>query len=144
MPEFGPFRILVVDDEPAVGRTLCLHLRLHGYECRSCHEPTEALGLLESPEGNPFHLVITDLVMPGLDGLTLIRRCREAGSPVQFVVITAYHQLDRVAEAYRLGVFDYLVKPFESLDEVTEVVRGAEARYLRWRRLLLDAMEAGS
>ncbi len=143
MSDPGPFRVLVIDDEPAVGRTLCLHLRLHGYECQACHDPAEALGLLEDGGEEPFHLVITDIVMPGLDGLSLIRRCRDEGNPVQFVVITAYHQLDRVVEAYRLGVLDYLVKPFEGLDQVTDLVRRAETRYRRWRELLAQALETG-
>lgn len=133
-----PLRILIVDDEPAILRTLGEFLSLQGYECVLETDPVAALERLEA---EVFHLVITDLVMPQLDGLELIRKLREGGGLTQMVVMTAFSSLDRAVEAYRLGVSDYLLKPFESLGEVETVVRQAEARYRRWRSAVVRTVD---
>lgn len=140
MPPTAPLRILVVDDEPAILRTLESFLRLHGYDCQTETDPAAALARLER---EIFHLVITDLVMPGMDGMELIRRLRAGRSLTEVIVMTAFSSLDRALEAYHLGVSDYLLKPFESLEHVAAVVAQAEDRHNRWRQAVVRTMEEG-
>lgn len=140
MPPSEPLRILVVDDEPAILRTLESFLRLRGYDCQTETDPDTALARLEH---ELFHVVLTDLVMPGLDGMELIRRLNAARSLTEVIVMTAFSSLDRAVEAYHLGVSDYLLKPFESLEEVARVVGQAENRLARWRRALVRTLEEG-
>ncbi len=136
-----PLRILVVDDEPAILRTLTGFLTLQGHQCDGESDPERALQRLE--EGL-YHLLITDLVMPKMDGLELVRRVRETDSLAEIIVMTAFSTLDRAVEAYRLRISDYLLKPFESLDQVESLVRQAEARHRRWRDALLRTLDARS
>jgi len=138
--EAEPFRILIVDDEPAILRTLIGFLSLQGYACEGETDPQRALDRLE--EGL-YHLLITDLVMPGMNGLELVRRLRQTDSFAEIIVMTAFSTLDRAVEAYRLRVSDYLLKPFESLEHVGSVVRQAEARHRRWREALIRTMYGG-
>jgi len=136
-----PLRILIVDDEPAILRTLKGFLTLQGHHCEGETDPEQALRRLE--EGL-YHLLITDLVMPGMDGLELVRRLRETDSLAEVIVMTAFSSLDRAVEAYRLRISDYLLKPFESLEQVGSVVRQAEARHRRWREALIRTMDGGN
>ncbi|MEW6488596.1 MAG: response regulator [Thermodesulfobacteriota bacterium] len=140
MPQTAPLRILVVDDEPAILRTLESFLRLHGYDCQTETDPAAALARLEQ---EIFHLVITDLVMPGLDGMELVRRLKAGRFLTEVIVMTAFSSLDRALEAYHLGVSDYLLKPFESLEHVAAVVGQAEDRLNRWRQAMVRTMEEG-
>lgn len=139
MPQ-APLRILVVDDEPAILRTLESFLRLRGHECQTETDPAAALARLEQ---EIFHLVLTDLVMPGMDGMELIRRLKAGRALTEVVVMTAFSSLDRALEAYHLGVSDYLLKPFESLEHVATVVDRAQDRLDRWRRAAVRTMEEG-
>ena len=136
-----PLNILLVDDEPAILRTLSCCLSLEGYPCVSETDPAAALARIR--DGETFHILITDLMMPGMDGLDFIRAARDAGSLAQVLVVTAYSPLDRAVEAYVLGVADYLLKPFESLAAVVGVVKAAEARYRRWQSALSRTLDAG-
>jgi DNA-binding response OmpR family regulator len=140
MSPTAPLRILVVDDEPAILRTLESFLGLRGYDCQTETDPAAALARLE---GEIFHLVLTDLVMPGLDGMELIRRLRAGRALTEVIVMTAFSSLDRALEAYHLGVSDYLLKPFESLEHVAAVVGQAEERLNRWRQAVVRTMEEG-
>jgi DNA-binding NtrC family response regulator len=134
--------VLIVDDEAPILRTLGTYLRLRGYKTSTFENPHEALSWAAE---NTAHIVLTDIVMEGIDGLEFVRRLREQGCLAQIVVITAFSTLDRAVDAYRLGVSDYLIKPFDSLDEVGEVVDEASKRLARWRQVMAQALaeEAG-
>lgn len=134
-----PLRVLVVDDEPAILRTLRFCLARGGFECETEPDPQKALARIRA--GPPVHILLTDIVMPGMDGLALVRALRAEGRLTQVIVMTAYSSLDRVLEAYRLGALDYLIKPFEGLEEVREAVVRADRRYRRWQRIAAKTAE---
>ncbi len=129
-----PLTVLIVDDEPSILRTLSLCLRRAGFACETIDDSRAALERLRQDPA--VHILLTDVVMPGVDGLEMIRILRQEGAFTQVIAMTAYSSVDRVLEAYRLGASDFLPKPFPSLDQVVEVVRAAEARYHRWRSAL--------
>jgi DNA-binding NtrC family response regulator len=114
-------RILIVDDEPNMCRTLAITLSEDGrYAVTTATSAKEALAKL-TPETD---LVLTDLSMPGMDGLELMRRVKQASRDTQVVMMTAYSTVQSAVEAMRLGAHEYLIKPFSG-DELVEVIEGA-------------------
>jgi len=114
-------RVLVVDDDPGVRYTLREILEAEGVTVDEAADGAEALARLEA---TPAPLVITDLRMPGIDGLELLRRL-SARTPAPRVVLITAHGSERTAvEAMKLGAWDYFKKPFE-VEELVGVVRRA-------------------
>jgi two-component system NtrC family response regulator/two-component system response regulator HydG len=100
---------LVVDDDAPIRRTFDEHLTEAGYEVRTAVNGEQALDLLEAFDPD---LVVTDLRMPGMGGLELLRRVRQV-SDADVAVITAYEEMKTAMEAMQAGAYDYLVKPLD-------------------------------
>ena len=116
-------KVLLVDDEPGVRFTLEQVLQEHGLETLSAGSGEEALALL--PQASA---VVTDLAMPGMDGLALLHAVREQDPTLPVLLLTA-HGNERVAvQAMRAGAYDYLTKPFDNDELVLSVQRALEAR----------------
>jgi two-component system, NtrC family, response regulator HydG len=114
-------RVLVVDDDPGVRYTLREILEAEGVTVDEAADGAEALAKLEA---NPAPLVITDLRMPGIDGLELLRRLTTRAPAPRVVLITAHGSERTAVEAMKLGAWDYFKKPFE-VEELVGVVRRA-------------------
>jgi DNA-binding NtrC family response regulator len=110
-------RILIVEDEDKLRRVIQLHLESAGFEVDGA--PTAELALPLAPVAN---LVITDLRLPGMDGLQLIQQLQSRGIQAGIIVITAHGSIEAAVEAMKLGAADFLQKPF-SLDHLTTVVQ---------------------
>ncbi len=120
-----PFeRILVVDDEEPLRHLLAVILQDRGREVRVVGSAEDALKELGA---RSFDLVLTDVRMPGMDGLTLVREARRLDPELTVVVMTAYGSHDLAIEAMKAGAYDYLPKPFKP-DDVLLVLRKAEER----------------
>lgn len=113
--------ILTAEDEEAIRESLLMLLQDEGYDCFAVSDGLDALQLLENDEVS-IGLLITDLQMPRLSGLELIRRVREIQPKLGILVVTAYSNADLVQEALKLGADDYLYKPvnFDELLQKTE------------------------
>lgn len=123
-------RILVVDDDASIRETFARHLGRSGYAVSLAADGQQALSLLA--EVDPA-LVITDVRMPGLDGLVLLRRIRDGADPPDVLVITAHDDMRTAIEAMRAGACDYLVKPLD-LDQIDLLIkRSLRERTLRGR-----------
>jgi len=109
-------RILVVEDEEKLRRVVQLHLESLGFEVDGAASAEQAL-----PLANLANAVITDLRLPGMDGIQLIKQLQARGAPVAVVVMTAHGSVETAVEAMKLGAADFLQKPF-SLDHLTTVV----------------------
>jgi len=136
----GPFRILVVDDEPGIREIVGTILEEDGYQVRRAASVREARDHLAA---DPFDLVLTDLKMPGEDGLALVREIRERFPDMATVIFTGYASVDSAIEALRLGISDYMKKPFrlEEIKRTVERVLGNRERNeseSRWIRDLED------
>jgi DNA-binding NtrC family response regulator len=107
-------RVLVVDDEPKLGRLVQEMLELDGHAVVRAGGGGEALALLQ---GTPFDVVVTDLRMPGVDGLGVLRAARARPAPPAVVLVTAYGTAESAVEAMKAGAADYVTKPF-SMDEL--------------------------
>src|SRR5512135_608593 len=107
-------RILVVDDEPKLGNVVTQMLQLDGHEVLRVGGGQEALAALSSGR---FDVVVTDLRMPGTDGLAVLRTARGLGAPPEVILMTAYGTAESAVEAMKAGAADYVTKPF-SMDEL--------------------------
>jgi DNA-binding NtrC family response regulator len=105
-----PIQILVVDDEPNMRKVLRAMLEHDGHEVHVAEDGAEALRILAE---NHVDLVITDLRMPGMDGMTLLQRIHGQRPLLPVIMVTAHGTVDTAVEAIKLGAFDYLTKPFE-------------------------------
>ncbi len=101
--------ILIVDDEPVVIKSCESILRTEGYNIDSAFNGRDAIGILQKAK---YDLVITDLKMPEVDGIDLIRWLRSSKPETGIVVITGYPSQDTIKDALNLGIIDYLPKPF--------------------------------
>src|ERR1700722_16216579 len=102
-------RLLIVDDEAAQMRALCQILQLEGYVACGFTTPREAIAALRE---QPFDALLTDLTMPQIDGITLLRQCREIDSHLACIVMTGHATVATAVEALKAGAVDYVMKPF--------------------------------
>ena len=114
-------QILVVDDEANLRRVLCAQLQREGYDVHAAADGYEALQILAN---HHVDVVVTDLRMPGIDGMVLLREAQKIDVDLPVIMITAHGSVDNAVEALKSGAFDYLTKPFDQTD-VQVVVRKA-------------------
>lgn len=115
--------VLVVDDEHGVCEVLSYILDHEGYEVAVASSAGDALALYDE---RPFDVTITDLRMPGRDGISLLRDIKTRNANALVMVITAFSTWDSAVEAMRLGAFDYIKKPFDNEDIRAIVARAME------------------
>jgi len=113
--------VWVVDDDQSVRWVLEKALRQADMETRSFERAEHLLDALDSSQPD---VLITDVRMPGMDGLTLLGRLRDRCPELPVIVVTAYTDLENAVAAYEGGAFEYLPKPFD-VDEAVELVRKA-------------------
>src|SRR3989441_12399087 len=126
----SPEKILVVDDEEAIREVVSTMLQAQGFECAAVGNGRVALDYLQK---NSIDLVLSDMVMPEMDGLELLEWLRTHDPDVPVIMVTAMHDLSTALEAIRRGAYDYILKPFEK-DQLFLGVR----RALQHRRLVME------
>src|SRR5207249_4403103 len=109
----GP-TVLIVDDERTLARAIRTFLSEQGYEVEVAEDAEKALGLLGRLHPD---VVFTDVRLPGIGGLELLKRIREFDSAISVVVMTAFGSIEGAVEAVKLGAFDYVKKPLD-LEEI--------------------------
>jgi putative nucleotidyltransferase with HDIG domain len=122
-------RILVVDDEESIREIVSSMLNSANYQCRQASSGKEALARLDS--GEEFDLMLTDLMMPEMDGSGLLERAKERYPDMPVVMVTAVHDIKVALDAIRDGAYDYLTKPFEREQLLATVRRALENRRLK-------------
>jgi len=104
-------KILIIDDEPDMLKLLSMILKEKTpYEVYTTNNPMEAVELVKNGD---FDLIITDLKMPGLDGLQLLEEVKKKDEDIPVIIITAYGTIDAATEAIEKGGFDFITKPFK-------------------------------
>lgn len=128
--------ILVVDDDEDIVNLIERHLSNKGYEVLTAYDGEQAISLLEKTN---FDLVITDLKMPKIDGMEVLRRAKEKDTNIEVVILTGHGTMDSIIEALRDGgAFDYLHKPLYNIKQLSFVTRKAmERKRLRLENLKL-------
>src|ERR1700722_16204807 len=120
-------QVLIVDDEPNLRKILSAQLSRDGYDVMTAEDGEQGLAMLKE---HHIDLVITDLKMPKLDGMTLLKKALEEEPDLPVVLITAHGTIDTAVEALKSGAFDFVTKPFDK-DEVRQIV----AKALKTREL---------
>ena len=116
-------RILIVDDEPSIRKVLAAHLHRFGWDAETAPDGAAAIAKLQD---EPYHVVVSDLRMPHVDGLALLRWVEQNQPGLPVILITAHGTVDSAVEAIKEGAFDYVTKPFDK-DELHQVVTKALA-----------------
>jgi DNA-binding NtrC family response regulator len=129
-----PDAILVAEDEPGVRESLAEVLRDAGYTVHTAVDGRAALAALEEHD---FAVVVTDLRMPGADGLAVLRRAREISPQTLVVVMTAHGSVETAVDALRAGATDYLLKPIMMDEILAKVERLLEYRHVAWQMQML-------
>jgi DNA-binding response OmpR family regulator len=133
-------RVLVVDDEQNIRLTLQALLSRAGYAVTTAATGEEAVALFER---EPFDLMLVDLQMPGMKGMEVVAKVREAGHDAIIIVLTGHGSLDSAIEGIRFGIFDYLLKTSDPNQILARVAAGLEERAARRRQSdLLDTIGA--
>lgn len=138
------FKILVVEDDRDLNRSVCAFLNQSGYEAAGC---LSALDAYDAMYENTFDLIVSDIMMPGIDGFEFAQTVREMDANIPILFMTARDDFASKQRGYRVGIDDYMVKPID-LDElflrVGALLRRAKiasSHRLTVGRLVLDADE---
>jgi putative nucleotidyltransferase with HDIG domain len=130
-------RILVVDDEEPIREVVCSMLENASYRCEQACSGAAALALLR--KDSDFQLILSDLMMPELDGVGLLENVKVQFNELPVVMVTAVHDISVALAAIRNGAYDYLLKPFEREQLLAVVRRALEAHRLRVENLLYQS-----
>ena len=108
------FKILVVEDDKELNRTVCSFLNHSGYEATGCLNADDAFDEMYS---NIFDLIVSDIMMPGIDGFEFLKEVRDINKDIPILFMTARDDIASKQKGFRIGVDDYMVKPID-LDEL--------------------------
>ena len=117
-------RILILDDEPIVCKRLKPAFDKLGYEVEVFFESADAMDRIKETD---FDIVITDLKMKGIDGLQLVDAIKTKSPATEVIVITGFATMETAKDSFKLGVFDFVAKPFK-ISEIRELVEKAEQK----------------
>ncbi len=139
------FQILLVEDDAALNRTVSAYLNQNGYAVTSCRDAEEAYDAMYG--GTVFDLILSDIMMPGIDGFEFAETVRESNQDIPILFMTARDDFTAKQRGFRAGIDDYMVKPID-LDELLLRIeallrraRIAASKHLTVGSLTLDAEE---
>ena len=134
-------RILIIEDEDTLRESLSRVFTREGYQVVAVNSAEPALELFE--EGS-FDLILTDIILPGITGIELLKRVKEAAPEQVVIIMTAYASLETAVETLRSGAYDYIVKPIIH-EEIKQIVKNAlKVRALQKENVLLKKQMGGS
>jgi two-component system response regulator AtoC len=119
--------VLIIDDDPLICKTLSSHLAKQGFEVQVAEEGEE--GIRRFREFNP-DLVLLDVRLPGLDGIEVLRQIREINKKTYVLMMTAFDDMKTTVQAIKLGAFEYLVKPLNTIDLDLTIAKALQVRAL--------------
>lgn len=126
-------RILIVDDEAPIRDSLARHLRLKGYETDTAENGISAL---EKMEATSFQVVISDIMMPGMNGIDMLKRIRREFPMTRVIMITGYVSLENALSCLRYNADTCIFKPIEDLGELDRAVELALKYLEHWKKKL--------
>ena len=120
--------VLLVDDDTDILAMVTLMLRKNGYEVIACNRPVDAMAKLMD---NKVDIVLTDIVMPDISGLTLLEHIHEKAPELPVILMTAFPEIDICIEAIKKGAYDFIVKPFKSAYLIHTIEKALKFAHLK-------------
>ena len=121
-------KILIVDDESSLRLLLIKALSREGYSCDQARDATSALEMIKSQQSFPFDLVISDISMPGMDGISLLKEVKSLFPAIDFIIMTGYASDYSYSEIMDAGASDYMTKPFNISSTLAKIARIAREK----------------
>lgn len=125
--------VLIIDDEENILSSLRRLLEDKGYNVVTNSDPAAAI---EYMRNNIVHIALIDITMPNLDGLSTLGMIKDVNGITQIIMMSAYATTDRVIAALENGANDFLLKPFNNLENVVSIVEESEKKLVRWQGVL--------
>ena len=126
---YPKFKVLIVDDEQDVAVALEEFLRMEGYDVYSTTSPLEALEMIKKQK---YHIVLSDIMMPKMDGIEFLAQVKQYDALTQVIIMTGYSTMDKTMRCLEAGANDYILKPFKNLSELAEIIKLSEDKLKRW------------
>lgn len=124
------YKILIIDDEEEILLALKKNLILEGYNVETCNDSVQALEMIKN---NKFHIVITDIVMPNMNGIDLLKAAKSYDALTQVIMMTGYSTMEMTIQSLEFGANDYILKPFKSIEYIIEIIDYSIQKLERWR-----------
>lgn len=131
----GKAKLLIVDDEEEIRKSLARHYEFEGYSVSTAKNGIEALKLMEESR---FEVVITDIKMPEMDGLELLKAIKEHYPMTHTIVMTGYVTMENLLAAIRYGADTCIFKPFKNMEELDSAIEHAIEHLQTWQRKLKE------
>lgn len=119
-------RILIVDDEVVFANNIIKLLSKRGYDAVAANDGESAIRIIDKKE---FDVIILDIIMPGMDGITTLKEIKKKGTLAEVVILTGHGSVEAGLEGMQLGAFDFIMKPV-TIDDLIEKVNQAYQRKL--------------
>ena len=138
------FKILVVEDDKDLNKTVCSFLNYNGYEAIGCLNAFDAYDALEE---NVFDLIVSDIMMPGIDGFEFVSNIRDLNENIPILFMTARDDIASKQKGFRIGVDDYMVKPIDFDELILRIgallrrAKIASSKKLEIGKFIMDADE---
>jgi len=127
--------ILVLDDEENILNSLKRILETQGFTVVTKSKPEDAIDYVRN---NVVHVALLDVLMPNMDGITVLNIIKEISGLTQVIMMSAYSTIDRIVSALENGANDFLLKPFENIDEFIGIVDQSVQKLERWKKVLSE------
>ncbi len=129
-------KILVADDDRGIREVLEDFLKKEGCQVKTARD---GLDMLEKAKSEKFDIVVADLMMPGYDGLEILKSCKQLDPDILFIMITGYSSLETALTAIKEGAYDYVTKPFRLEEMQIAIKNGSErVKLIRQNRVLVE------
>ena len=129
------YKILIVDDEESILGLISDFLKQEGYDVETTSDPLKALKIIEEGE---IKIALTDIKMPVMDGVELLENIKRINGLVQVIIMTGYGSLENTVKCLEKGANDYLLKPFENMNEVKTIIDMTIEKLIRWENVITD------
>jgi DNA-binding NtrC family response regulator len=126
---YPELRILIIDDEEEILIALAQLLRLDGYNVQTVTSPIAALKMIKETK---YHIILSDIVMPEMNGLELLTHIKEYDPLAQVIMMTGYSTMETTMLSLEKGASDYILKPFKDSQDVIKIVKMSEEKLNRW------------
>ncbi|NLZ48501.1 MAG: response regulator [Clostridiales bacterium] len=129
------YKILIIDDEEETLSALQKNLVLEGFNVTTCNDSVKAIKMIKDEK---FHIIITDIVMPKMDGLEVLKFARSYDALTQVIMMTVHSTMELTIQSLELGANDYILKPFKSIDYIIEIINYSIEKLERWKQSIRD------